>query len=123
MIHIIYIYIYIYASFQITFFLSSEVRFFQIGWKGSSKKFVANLDGFAGSLQHIRIQMIILLGLSAHGPFVTAVRWLRLPKFGEFSWVEWVGGTMKPAIVRTSRCFFLSRRYIYIYNIQRGDVL
>ena len=70
----------------------------------------------AGSLQHIRIQMIILLGPSAHGPLVTSVRWLRLPKFGEFSSVEWVGGRMKPAIVRTSRCFFLSRRDIYIYT-------
>ena len=43
----------------------------------------------ASSLQglgfHIRIQMIILLGPSAHGPLVTSVRWLRRPKFGEFS--------------------------------------
>ena len=58
--------------------------------------------------------MIILLGPSAHGPLVTSVRWLRLPKFGEFSSVEWVGGTTKPAYGANFTLFFFFHGEIYI---------
>ena len=68
--------------------------------------------------------MIILLGPSAHGPLVTSVRWLRLPKFGEFSSVEWVGGNDETCPwCELHGVFFLIYIYTYMYNIQRGDVL
>ena len=60
--------------------------------------------------------MIILLGPSAHGPLVTSVRWLRLPKFGEFSSVEWVGRNYETCHGANFTVFFsFTEGYIYIY--------
>lgn len=121
-IHMIHI-IYIYASFQITFFLSSEVRF--LCWlEGLFKKIGAQLRWLCwqfATYQDPNHHFVGTISPWSIGDFGEVVR---QPKFGEFSWVERVGGTMKPAIVSANFTVFLSftERYIYIYNIQRGDV-